>query len=84
MTMQPKYYRLALSDFRRTFAGKVPCVNSLKKWIRQGALPGERVGSQYYVHVDSHGNLYHKRAEPPTPQENPRFLHLIEGYPPAR
>jgi hypothetical protein len=48
--------RIALSQFRsRYFAGKPPCVNTLKKWIDTQKLPGEIIAGHYFVLVDDCG-----------------------------
>lgn len=48
--------RMALSQFRsRHYAGKPPCVNTLKNWIDSGKLPGEVRAGHYFVLVDERG-----------------------------
>lgn len=68
----PAFYRMKLTEYRsRSFVGKPPCLNTLRKMIGNGELPGELFGGCYYVFVDSQGNAV--QAEPvPAPQISTR------------
>jgi len=59
--MFQQVYKMALSEYQKKFIGKAPCANSLKKWIISGAIPGEKVGTMYYLLVDQHGELIKER-----------------------
>lgn len=49
--------RMLLSEYRKTaFVGRAPTPNTLKSWIREGSLPGEKLGGLWFVHVDESGN----------------------------
>ncbi len=52
------YQLMKASEYReRRFIGtKKPALNTIKRWIRDGILPGEILGGCYYVHVDSMGH----------------------------
>ena len=90
MTIPSPYLRVSLSDFRATFPGKPPCANSLKKWIAAGTLPGEMVGTMYYVHLDHQGNLYRpalgNQTEPASAapiKKDDLFNKLTKGFMPT-
>lgn len=46
--------RMAISDFRKIgFVGKkAPSITTLKRWIDNGQIPGEKLGTMYYVWVN--------------------------------
>lgn len=49
--------RMLINEFRReAFVGKPPSPATVKKWIRDGDLPGERIGNSWIVFVDADGN----------------------------
>lgn len=45
---------MLVSEYRETYftEGSRPSVNTIKRWIREGELPGKRMGSLYYVLID--------------------------------
>ena len=45
--------KLSLTEYRRVaFAGKPPGMTTLKRWINDGQLPGEKMGTRYFVTVN--------------------------------
>ncbi|MCG5512773.1 hypothetical protein [Ectothiorhodospira shaposhnikovii] len=46
---------MLVSEYRhlRFTPGSRPSINTLKKWIREGELPGKRLGNLYYVEVEA-------------------------------
>ena len=46
--------RMAISDFRKIgFVGKkAPSITTLKRWIDGGQIPGEKLGTMYYVWIN--------------------------------
>ena len=46
---------MLLSEYRETrfTPGSRPSINTLKRWINDGELPGKRIGGLYYVEVDT-------------------------------
>lgn len=61
--MQVNFQRISISDFRKTFAGKPPCANTIKKWILTNEVQGEVLGSLYFLHLDHDGHLIPKNYE---------------------
>ena len=59
--MKPYYYRMSISEFRKTFSGKPPCVNTIKKWISEGVISGDILGTSYFVHVDVNGDVIKRK-----------------------
>lgn len=55
--MKPHVFRMALSEFREKhyIGDRRPCVNTLKRWIDDGELAGERRGGRYFVLVNAAG-----------------------------
>lgn len=63
------YLRMKLTEYqKRSFVGKPPCLNTLKKLINNGDLPGELFGGCYYVFVDSQGNALQIDQPAPAPR----------------
>ena len=59
--MSQPVFKMAVSQYRKKFIGKAPCTNSLIKWIETGIVPGEKIGTMYYLLVDQHGELVKER-----------------------
>lgn len=57
MTMAQNFKRMRISEFRKTFSGRPPSINTIRKWIDEEMVCGDIVGSTYFVHVDSDGQL---------------------------
>lgn len=46
--------RMSASEYRdAAYVGRKPALNTVKKWVRDGKLPGEFVGNRCYVFIDS-------------------------------
>ncbi|WP_257282158.1 hypothetical protein [Endozoicomonas sp. ISHI1] len=45
---------LEVAEFKQIrYPGKRPCLNTLKKWIREGILQGEIRGGMYFVDLSA-------------------------------
>lgn len=56
--MKRGYKLKSMAAFRKEspcFADPKPSANTLRHWVDEGILQGERIGKQYYVHVDEDG-----------------------------
>lgn len=54
--MTPKFFRLAVSEFRiQAFAGRPPSALTIRRMIERRELPGEKLGGKWFVHVDESG-----------------------------
>jgi hypothetical protein len=77
---KPSYFRMSISDFRRSaFKGRPPSPNTIKAAIRDRTWAGEKVGNLYYIFVDDDGQpLPGKPAAPQT--GNPAADALIMDW----
>lgn len=78
---KPSFYRMALTEYRRTaYLGKPPCVNTLKAMIDRKEWLGERTQSgRYYLFVDEAGQPI--PGTPPAPKTgNPEADELIVAW----
>ena len=62
--------RITVNEYRRlAFVGKPPCANTIKRWIDNGTISGEKIGGLYFVHV----------GDAPRTKNNPLLKSMIEG-----
>ncbi len=58
-------FRMSIADFRvRAFLGKPPSALTVRRWLENGHLVGEKIGGTWYVLVDRNG-------EPVRPEVGP-------------
>jgi len=53
MRQKPLHRLMLVSEFRKKrFTGKSkPCERTIKRWIKEGTIPGKKIGGRYYVDV---------------------------------
>ncbi len=64
---------MSVSDYRkRRFRGSdKPCERTIKRWINEGVLPGEKIGGKYFVNISQDSLDY-------DPKSDLRFLRILE------
>lgn len=76
--MKRKFKRISITDFRKTFAGRPPCANTIKKWILTNEVQGEMLGSLYFLHLDVDEQLISTKINQET--NNLLLQKLIEDF----
>ncbi len=57
--------RMLLAEYRkRGFVGRPPGINTLKRMIQRGDLPGEKIGGLWFVLVDENGEPANSLGDP--------------------